>query len=127
MKSVISTALLLFILGSRAFAQTASYTVSWDQPNTPADTATFVYTLTMDANLPVAVPAPACAAAVSGTHCTAPFPLSLRPLLTSGTHSFILTASIGTASASSDPYTFSPPVAPGKPTTFQITFMITVP
>lgn len=123
---------LLFVLAflclaTAASAQTASYTVSWDQPNTPTDTATFVYTLTMDANLPVAVPAPACAAAGTGTHCTAPFPLALRPLLTSGTHSFILTASIGTASASSDPYAFSPPVAPGKPTTFQITFTITVP
>lgn len=127
MKHLLSTALFLTVLGSRAFAQTASYTVSWDQPNTPADTATFVYTLTMDANLPVAVPSPACAAVGTGTHCTAPFPLALRPLLTSGKHDFILTASIGTASASSDPYSFSPPVAPGKPTTFQITFTITVP
>lgn len=124
MKSLV-LALAFLCLATAASAQTASYTMSWDQPNTPAETASFAYTLTMDGALPVAVPSPACAPAGSGAHCTAPLPAVLK--LTSGTHSFILTASTGTASASSDPYLFSPPVAPGKPTTFQITFTITVP
>lgn len=124
MKSLV-LALAFLGLATAASAQTASYTMSWDQPNTPAETATFAYTLTMDGAVPVAVLAPACAAAAAATHCTAPLPAALR--LTPGTHSFILTASTGTASASSDPYLFSPPVAPGKPTTFQITFTITVP
>ena len=116
------TITILFILAqwasAQVLAQTPSFKLAWDQPETLAITQTFQYTLKVDNGVATAL-VPTCVAKGVSSACTAPL-----AAMSSGSHTLLLTVFNGFGSTAGDLLTGGPP---SKPLSITVTVTVVIP
>lgn len=112
--------LVLLALPSVVQAQTTTKVLSWSHvPDTLTVVNGYTFTLKIDAGT-VSQISPTCATAGANVTCSTPI------VLTSGTHTLVVTATNGNGSASGS-FNYVPGASPTQPTNIVITVTITVP